>query len=54
MPIPHKTLLGSPLTEVRQDAPAIATATATLVPNETATADPLTVIDTVSGMSNLA
>jgi hypothetical protein len=49
IPIPHKTLRGSPETEVRQNAFDNETATATLVPEETAIDDPFTVSDTVSG-----
>jgi hypothetical protein len=46
IPIPHKTLRASPLTEVRQKLPANITATATLVPRETDSGNPFTVSET--------
>src|SRR6476620_857412 len=52
-PIPHKGPRRSPLTEVRQLAPAIIMAAATLVPRVTATGDPFTVTAMRSGMGVL-
>src|SRR5579863_405164 len=50
MPIAHNGPRGSPVTEVRNASPAIATATATVAPGGTATGAPFTVIVTWSGM----
>jgi hypothetical protein len=49
IPIPHNTLRGCPDTEVRQNPPTIATATATLVPSETEIAAPFMVSEILSG-----
>jgi hypothetical protein len=56
IPIPHNGPRGSPLTDLRQVCPAIATATATVAPASTATGEPftfnVTVPDLESGMRN--
>ena len=51
--MPHKAVRGSPVTDLRQNSPATAMATATVAPAGTATRLPFTTTATVSGMNLL-
>jgi hypothetical protein len=48
MPIPHNGPRGRPCTETRHGSPAVIMAAATLVPSETRTGLPLTVMEKLS------